>query len=99
MESSYTVPLNGMEAKAFYKSENQYFYNVLHVCVEGGQHLIYIRKHELTLDVRKVFCEMVDFYERKENLTLIQTNCITKLSKMRLNWNYEGGPLKFFLAF
>eukprot|EP00957_Ditylum_brightwellii_P006129 463747-Ditylum_brightwellii.AAC.1 len=41
---------------------------------------------------------MVDFYERKENLTLIQTDCNTKLSKMRLNLNYKGGPLRFFLT-
>eukprot|EP00957_Ditylum_brightwellii_P194902 14848472-Ditylum_brightwellii.AAC.1 len=41
----------------------------------------------------------MDFYERKENLTLIQTNCKTKLSKMRLIWNCKGGPPKFFLAF
>eukprot|EP00957_Ditylum_brightwellii_P191330 14568369-Ditylum_brightwellii.AAC.1 len=41
----------------------------------------------------------MDFYERKGNLTLIQINCNTKLSKMTLNWNYKGGPLKFFLVF
>eukprot|EP00957_Ditylum_brightwellii_P067840 5149521-Ditylum_brightwellii.AAC.1 len=41
----------------------------------------------------------MDFYKRKENLTLVQTNCNTKLSKVRLNWNYKGSPLKFFLAF
>eukprot|EP00957_Ditylum_brightwellii_P117317 8947507-Ditylum_brightwellii.AAC.1 len=39
------------------------------------------------------------FYERKENLTLIQTDSNTKHSKMRLNQNYKGGPIKFFLAF
>eukprot|EP00957_Ditylum_brightwellii_P123999 9451544-Ditylum_brightwellii.AAC.1 len=41
----------------------------------------------------------MDFYEKKENLTLNQTDCNTKLSKMRFNRNYKGGPLKFFLAF
>eukprot|EP00957_Ditylum_brightwellii_P147183 11207620-Ditylum_brightwellii.AAC.1 len=41
----------------------------------------------------------MDFYERKENLTLIQTACNTKLSKMRLNQNYKCGPLKLILAF
>eukprot|EP00957_Ditylum_brightwellii_P079616 6053975-Ditylum_brightwellii.AAC.1 len=84
MENSYTVPPDGTEARQLYKS---------------GQGLIYIRKHELTLDDREAFCEMMDFYERKENLTLIQTNCNTNLSKMRLDQNYKGGPLTFFLAF
>eukprot|EP00957_Ditylum_brightwellii_P045201 3426598-Ditylum_brightwellii.AAC.1 len=74
MESSYTVPPDGMEARQLYKRENQYFYNVLQNCVKGSQGLIYIRKHELTLDGRNAFCEMMDFYEKKENLTLIQTN-------------------------
>eukprot|EP00957_Ditylum_brightwellii_P156652 11922884-Ditylum_brightwellii.AAC.1 len=37
MESSYTVPPVGMEARELYKSENQYFYNVLQNCVKGGQ--------------------------------------------------------------
>eukprot|EP00957_Ditylum_brightwellii_P079737 6062318-Ditylum_brightwellii.AAC.1 len=55
MESSYTVPTNGMEARQLYKSENQYFYNVLQNCVKGGQGLIYIKKHELTLDGREAF--------------------------------------------
>eukprot|EP00957_Ditylum_brightwellii_P115981 8847423-Ditylum_brightwellii.AAC.1 len=41
----------------------------------------------------------MEFYERKENLTLIQTDCNAKLSKMRLNHIYMGGPLKFFPAF
>eukprot|EP00957_Ditylum_brightwellii_P105082 8009138-Ditylum_brightwellii.AAC.1 len=41
----------------------------------------------------------MDFYERKENLILIQTDCNMELSKMKLDWNYKGGPLKFFLAF
>eukprot|EP00957_Ditylum_brightwellii_P186006 14161589-Ditylum_brightwellii.AAC.1 len=50
MESSYTVSPDGTEARELYKSENQYFYNVIHICVKGGQGLIYIRKHELTLD-------------------------------------------------
>eukprot|EP00957_Ditylum_brightwellii_P119922 9151682-Ditylum_brightwellii.AAC.1 len=79
MESSCTVPLDGMEAKQLYKSDSQ--------------------KHELTLDGREAFQEMMDFYERKDNLTLNQTNYNTKLSKMRLDWNYKGGPLKLFLAF
>eukprot|EP00957_Ditylum_brightwellii_P005299 403989-Ditylum_brightwellii.AAC.1 len=73
MESSYTVPPDGTEARQLYKSKNQ--------------------KHEIALDGRKVFCEMIGFYERKENRTLNQTNCNTELSKMRLNWNYKGGPL------
>eukprot|EP00957_Ditylum_brightwellii_P198976 15166271-Ditylum_brightwellii.AAC.1 len=67
------------------------FYYVLQNCEKGGQGLIYIKKHELTLDGRESFCEMMEFYEREENLTLIQTNCNTKLSKMRINWNYKGG--------
>eukprot|EP00957_Ditylum_brightwellii_P123930 9446805-Ditylum_brightwellii.AAC.1 len=99
MKNSYTVPPNGTEAKELYKIENQSFYNVVQNCVKGGQGLIYIRKHEFTLDGREMFCEMMDFYEKKENLTLIQTNCNTKLSKIKLDWNYKGGPLKFFLAF
>eukprot|EP00957_Ditylum_brightwellii_P016106 1212882-Ditylum_brightwellii.AAC.1 len=41
----------------------------------------------------------MDFYERKEDLTLIPTNCNTKLSKMKLDQNYKGDPLKFFLVF
>eukprot|EP00957_Ditylum_brightwellii_P082556 6276201-Ditylum_brightwellii.AAC.1 len=53
MEYSYTVPPDGMEARELYKSENQYFYNVLQICVEGGKGLIYIRKHDLTLDGRE----------------------------------------------
>eukprot|EP00957_Ditylum_brightwellii_P106708 8140585-Ditylum_brightwellii.AAC.1 len=57
------------------------------------------QKHELTSDGRKAFCEMMDFYERKENLTLIQADCNTELSKMILDWNYKVVPLKFFLAF
>eukprot|EP00957_Ditylum_brightwellii_P105326 8029681-Ditylum_brightwellii.AAC.1 len=81
MENSYTVPPDGMETRELYKSKNQYLYNVLQNCVKGGQGLIYIRKHELTLDGRK------------------NTDCNTELSKMRPNWNYKGGPLKFFLAF
>eukprot|EP00957_Ditylum_brightwellii_P111409 8496983-Ditylum_brightwellii.AAC.1 len=88
-----------MEARQHYKSKNQYFYNVLQNCVKGGQGLIYIRKHELTLDGREDFLEMMDFYERKENITLIQTDYNTKLSKMKLDWSYKGGPLKFFLDF
>eukprot|EP00957_Ditylum_brightwellii_P044219 3355439-Ditylum_brightwellii.AAC.1 len=96
MESSYTVPWDGMEAKEHYKSENQYFYNVLQNYAKGGQGLIYISKHELTLDGRKTFCEMMDFYDRKENLTPIQTVCNTKLSKMKLNQNYKGSTLKEF---
>eukprot|EP00957_Ditylum_brightwellii_P018163 1368380-Ditylum_brightwellii.AAC.1 len=50
IESSYTVPPDGTEARELYKSENQYFYNVLQNCVKGCQGLIYIRKHKLTLD-------------------------------------------------
>eukprot|EP00957_Ditylum_brightwellii_P195654 14907705-Ditylum_brightwellii.AAC.1 len=50
VESNHTVPLDGMEARELYKSEYQYFYNVLQNCVKGGQCLIYIRKYELTLD-------------------------------------------------
>eukprot|EP00957_Ditylum_brightwellii_P107098 8171345-Ditylum_brightwellii.AAC.1 len=42
---------------------------------------------------------MMDFYERKENLTLLKTNCNTKLSKMRLNRNirvvYSSSSLLF----
>eukprot|EP00957_Ditylum_brightwellii_P009252 700135-Ditylum_brightwellii.AAC.1 len=76
-----------------YKSKNQYFYNVLQTCAKGGQCLIYIRKHELTLDGREVYREMMDFYERNENLSLIQTDCNMELSKMKLDWNHEGGPL------
>eukprot|EP00957_Ditylum_brightwellii_P066835 5072091-Ditylum_brightwellii.AAC.1 len=66
MESSYIVPLNRTEARQLFKSKNEYFYNVLQNCVEGGQGLIFIRKHELTLDGREAFCEMIDFYERKD---------------------------------
>eukprot|EP00957_Ditylum_brightwellii_P055417 4199592-Ditylum_brightwellii.AAC.1 len=69
MENSYTVPPERMEARQFYKIESQYFYNVLQNCVKGGQGFIYIRKHELTFDGRKAFCKMVDFYDRKEDLT------------------------------
>eukprot|EP00957_Ditylum_brightwellii_P146338 11142586-Ditylum_brightwellii.AAC.1 len=82
MENSYTVPPNGTEARQLYKSENQYFYYVLQSYVQGGQGLIYTREHELTLDGREAFREIMDFYERKESLTLIQTYCNTKLSKM-----------------
>eukprot|EP00957_Ditylum_brightwellii_P186718 14217862-Ditylum_brightwellii.AAC.1 len=46
MEISYTVPPDGTEARELYKSENQYFYNVLQNCVKDGQGLICIRKHE-----------------------------------------------------
>eukprot|EP00957_Ditylum_brightwellii_P070659 5369801-Ditylum_brightwellii.AAC.1 len=99
MEISYTVPPDGTEAKQLYKSENQYFYNVLQNCVKGGQALIYIRKYELTLDGREAFCQMMDFYEMEENLTLIQTDCNMEHSKIKLNQKYKGGPLKFFLAF
>eukprot|EP00957_Ditylum_brightwellii_P003121 237738-Ditylum_brightwellii.AAC.1 len=53
MENSYTMPLDGTEARQLYKSENQYFYDVLQNCVKGGQGLIYIMKHELTLDGRE----------------------------------------------
>eukprot|EP00957_Ditylum_brightwellii_P003723 282652-Ditylum_brightwellii.AAC.1 len=74
MVNTYTVPPDGMEARQLYKSENQYFNNVLQNCVKCGQGLIYIRKHERTLDSREAFREMMDFYERKENLTLIQTD-------------------------
>eukprot|EP00957_Ditylum_brightwellii_P015133 1140497-Ditylum_brightwellii.AAC.1 len=45
MESSSTVPPDGVEAKELYKSENQNFYNMLQNCVKGGQGLIYTRKH------------------------------------------------------
>eukprot|EP00957_Ditylum_brightwellii_P040537 3067838-Ditylum_brightwellii.AAC.1 len=41
----------------------------------------------------------MDFYERKENVTLLQTDCNTELSNMRLNQNYKSGLLKTFLAF
>eukprot|EP00957_Ditylum_brightwellii_P185214 14104408-Ditylum_brightwellii.AAC.1 len=41
----------------------------------------------------------MDFYGRKEKFNLIQINCNAKLLKMRLDWNYKGGPLKFFIPF
>eukprot|EP00957_Ditylum_brightwellii_P129955 9911987-Ditylum_brightwellii.AAC.1 len=62
MESSYTVPPDGTEARQLYKSENQYFSNVPQNCVKGGQGLIYIRKHEITLDGRESFLKIMDFY-------------------------------------
>eukprot|EP00957_Ditylum_brightwellii_P203026 15332904-Ditylum_brightwellii.AAC.1 len=99
MESSYTVPPDRMEARQLYKSENWYFYNVLQNYVKGDQGLIHIRKHELTLDGREAFHEMNNFYERKENLTLIQTNFNSKLSKMRLDQNYKDGPPNVFHGF
>ena len=99
MNNNYIVPPDGTLAKTLFEDQNQYFYNVLQNCVKGGQGLICLRKYELSLDGRKSYLDMLDFYERKENLTLIQTQCNMELSKMRLDRNYQGGPQKFFLAF
>eukprot|EP00957_Ditylum_brightwellii_P204427 15339207-Ditylum_brightwellii.AAC.1 len=66
---------------------------------QGDQGLIHIMKHELTLNGGEALYEMMDFYKRKENLTLTQNDCNTKLSKIKLDWNYKGDLLKFFLAF
>eukprot|EP00957_Ditylum_brightwellii_P108159 8251576-Ditylum_brightwellii.AAC.1 len=66
MESSYTVPPDGTKARELYKSENWHFYYVLLNCVKGGQGLIHIRKHELTLDGRESFCEIMDFMRGKK---------------------------------
>ena len=99
MNNNYYVPPDGTLAKALFEDQNQYFYNMLQNCVKGGQGLICLRKHELSLDGRQSYLDMIDFYERKKNLTLIQTQCNMELLKMRLDRNYQGGPQKFFLAF
>ena len=99
MNNNYNVLPDGTLAKALFEDQNQYFYNVLKNCVKGGQDLICLRKHELSLDGRQSYLDMIDFYERKKNLTLIQTQCNMELLKMRLDRNYQGGPQKFFLAF
>ena len=42
---------------------------------------------------------LVDFYEKKANVSIIRSQCQTYLATMKLTRNYSGGPLKFFQQF
>lgn len=42
---------------------------------------------------------MHKFYYKKANLSLMRTQCAMELSKMKLNRNTPGGPIKLFQEF
>ena len=99
LSKKYTVPNTGTQARDLYDAQNQYLYNVLQLCVKGGQALVHVREHEETCDGREAYLQMVQFYERKANLSLIKTQCMEELATLRLTRNFPGGPLKFFQLF
>jgi hypothetical protein len=99
MHSDFAVPAEGTQARNLYASRNSWLYNVLQNKVKGGQALIIVRSCELDLDGRSAYLGIVDFYERKEKLQLITTQCKTKLANLKLTPNYPGGPKAFLQKF
>ncbi|MEL6802173.1 MAG: hypothetical protein AAFO91_00130, partial [Bacteroidota bacterium] len=99
LSDNYAIPVLGTQAYDLYKAQNLYLYNVLQMCVKGGQALIIIRKGEDSCDGREAYRGMVEFYERKANLSMLRTQCMEELSGLKLTRNFPGGPMKFFQKF
>ena len=87
IDQSYVVPSEGTEARSLYNAKNRYVYNVFNTCIKGGQAMVIVRQFEVAMDGRSVYLGMLGFYERKANLSLIRTQCISKLSELKLSKN------------
>ena len=99
VQPGYMIPVDGTEAKSLFDAKNRYVYNVFNACVKGGQAMVILRKHEVLMDGREVHLGMVNFYERKANLSLIRLQCMADIAELKLTKNYPGGSLKFFQNF
>ena len=99
IDQSYAVPSEGTESCSLYNAKNRYVYNVFNTCIKGGQAMVIVRQFEVAMDGRSVYLGMLGFYERKANLSLIRTKCMSELSELKLTKNYQGGALKFFQTF
>ena len=75
LSASYIVPTDGTEAKSLFDAQSGYFYNALQAAVTAGQAMILLRNHEQTNNGHDAYLEIVNFYERKANLSLISTDC------------------------
>jgi hypothetical protein len=74
-------------------------YNVLQNKVKGGQAIIIVCSCKIDLDGCRAYLGIVDFYEHKEKLLLITTQCKTELANLKLTPNYPGGPKAFLQKF
>ena len=82
-----------------FQAKNAFIYSMWVGRVLDGYPVSLIRAHESTRDGRAVYCEMVQYFESKNNLEQLTLLTFHRINDLSYNYKYPGGLPKFLHCF
>ena len=89
------VPATGSKDRELFDVQNQYFYNILKVRVQGGMAKVIVNQNANSLDGKGVWHKFIEYYEQNSIASLNKAAFFERLANMKLTGNYRGGASRF----
>ena len=75
LSKDYVNPVDGTTSIFLFAAMNRYAFNVSNNIIKGGQAIILLRQNENVMDGREVWISIKDFYEKKANRAVVNSQC------------------------
>ena len=93
------VPVTGSQDKKLFDIQNQYFYNILKVQVEGGKTKVIVNQNKTNLDRKGLWRKFIEYYEQNSIESRNKASFFERLANIKLTGKYRGGASHFLNDF
>ena len=75
ISKDYVITADGTTSICLFAAMNRYAFNVSNNIIKGGQAIILLWQNENVMDGREVWISIKDFYEKKSNHAVVNSQC------------------------